>query len=77
VVLIGLENSGKTSILNYLINNKSANVTPTAGLNVENLLFEKKNYLFFDVSGKVRSLWAHYYENLDGLIFTIDTTDKS
>lgn len=75
--MVGLENSGKTSILYYLKNNKFDNVIPTAGLNIENLYYEKQNYIFFDVSGKVRSLWTHYYENLDALIFVIDTNDRS
>jgi ADP-ribosylation factor protein 1 len=34
-------------------------------------------FLVFDVGGKVRTLWAHYYESLDALIFVIDSSDKS
>jgi len=30
----------------------------------------------FDVGGKVRSLWTHYYDSLDALIFVIDSCDK-
>jgi ADP-ribosylation factor protein 1 len=76
VVMVGLQNSGKTSILNFLIHNKFIVVAPTAGFNVENLIYENEKYIFFDVGGKVRSLWTCYYENLDGLIFVIDSNDK-
>ena len=32
----------------------------------------------WDVGGqeKLRSLWRHYYENTDGLIFIVDSADK-
>lgn len=30
----------------------------------------------FDVGGKVRSLWSHYYDDLDAIIFVVDSTDK-
>ena len=33
-------------------------------------------FLVFDVGGKVRQLWSHYYDNLDAIIFVIDSTDK-
>jgi GTPase SAR1 family protein len=28
------------------------------------------------VGGKVRSLWTHYYDSLDALIFVVDSCDK-
>lgn len=33
-------------------------------------------FLVFDIGGKVRSLWSHYFENIDAIIFVIDSTDK-
>lgn len=32
--------------------------------------------MIFDVGGKVRSLWSHYYDGLDAIIFVVDSTDK-
>nr|CAI44579.1 arl_A06 [Paramecium tetraurelia] len=75
IVIVGLEGSGKTSILQYLKNGKFIEAQPTIGLNVETIQFKARHYLVFDVGGKVRTLWSHYYENLDGLVFVIDTTD--
>lgn len=46
-------------------------------MNVETVNYASKNFLVFDIGGKVRSLWPHYYENLDCLVFVIDSTDKS
>ena len=39
-------------------------------------LFSSNQFLLFDVGGKVRSLWTHYYDSLDALIFVVDGTDK-
>ncbi|CAD8107927.1 unnamed protein product [Paramecium sonneborni] len=75
IVIVGLEGSGKTAILQYLKNGKYTESQPTIGLNVETIQFKARHYLIFDVGGKVRTLWSHYYENLDGLVFVVDTTD--
>ena len=45
-------------------------------MNVETIKYKNLEFLVFDVGGKVRSLWAHYYENLDAIIFVIDSTDR-
>ncbi|CAD8107453.1 unnamed protein product [Paramecium sonneborni] len=76
IVIVGLEGSGKTAILQYLKNGKYTETQPTIGLNVETIQFKARHYLIFDVGGKVRTLWSHYYENLDGLVFVVDTTDS-
>jgi GTPase SAR1 family protein len=46
------------------------------GLNVETITYKSNQFLLFDVGGKVRSLWTHYYDSLDALIFVVDGTDK-
>ena len=76
VLLIGLDGAGKTTILNRLKLNKFIQTQPTVGLNIETALIKNIEFLIFDVGGKVRSLWTHYYENLNALIFVIDSTDK-
>jgi GTPase SAR1 family protein len=49
---------------------------PTIGLNIETVKYKDLEFLVFDIGGKVRSLWSHYYENIDAIIFVIDSTDK-
>lgn len=77
IVMIGLEQSGKTSLLYYLKNGQFTPTQPTVGLNVETIPYQNKLYLLFDVGGKVRSLWSHYYDSLDAIIFVVDASDKS
>jgi ADP-ribosylation factor 1/2 len=73
IVIVGLESSGKSTILNYFkFKQFIPEVQPTLGVSIETLIHENLELLIFDISGKVRSLWSHYYENLDALIMVID-----
>ena len=80
VICCGLDNSGKTTIINYLKPNKAKTIeiTPTVGFSVEE--FKKNNMTFtvFDMSGagRYRSLWEHYYSECHAVIFVIDTNDR-
>eukprot|EP01017_Pseudomicrothorax_dubius_P031335 TRINITY_DN3991_c0_g1_i5.p1 TRINITY_DN3991_c0_g1~~TRINITY_DN3991_c0_g1_i5.p1 ORF type:complete len:144 (+),score=13.33 TRINITY_DN3991_c0_g1_i5:147-578(+) len=49
---------------------------PTLGLNMETLRYNNLELLVFDVAGQVSSLWSHYYDNVDAVIFVVDSTDK-
>ena len=55
----------------------AADIVPTVGFNVEE--FEKNNISFtiFDMSGqgRYRNLWEHYYKDVGGIIFVVDSTD--
>lgn len=80
IVCCGLDNSGKTTILNHFKPKKlqKPDIAPTVGFSVEN--FQKENLLFtvFDMSGqgKYRSLWESFYGEVDGIVFVIDSADR-
>jgi len=76
ILLIGLDNSGKTTILNFIKSKTFVQTEPTVGLNIETIIIKNFEFLIFDVGGKVRTLWSHYYENLSAIIFAIDSTDR-
>jgi ADP-ribosylation factor protein 1 len=50
---------------------------PTIGLNIEQVQFRDYNLTFWDVGGQATKLWKHYFDTVDGLIFVIDSTDKT
>ena len=52
--------------------------TPTVGFNVETVEYENIDVTVRDVVGQdqIRLLWAHYYQNVQGFIFVIDTNDR-
>lgn len=75
-VMIGLEGSGKTSLLYRMKNNEFTNTTSTVGLNLETVLYRELELLVFDVGGRGRHMWQYYFDGIDVLIFVIDSTDN-
>merc|ERR1712070_930562 len=81
IVVVGLDNAGKTSILRQMSEEHSGNVsevTPTVGFQTEKFEHGECEFEAFDMSGqsRYRSLWEHYYEDAMGIIFVIDSTDN-
>lgn len=80
IICIGLDNSGKSTILNKLKADKEQthDIVPTVGLSVENFSASAINFTVFDMSGqgKYRNLWEAYYNDVDGVIVVIDSSDK-
>ena len=83
ILVIGLDNSGKTTIINYLKAKKgsiptSYEVTPTVGFQVEEFASNNIKFTVYDMSGqgRYRSLWEQYYEDAQAIIYVLDSTDK-
>jgi len=78
VVTLGLDGSGKTSILFKLKQNEFVPTIPTIGFNVETLEFKTVKFTVWDVGGqhKLRPLWKHYYLNTQAVIFVLDTSNR-
>ncbi|XP_013385355.1 ADP-ribosylation factor-like protein 6 [Lingula anatina] len=79
VLVVGLDNSGKSTILNHLKPEEAkTDIVATVGFKQE--VFQTKTLQFtaFDMSGqgRYRSLWEHYYKECNGIIFVIDSSDK-
>ena len=57
---------------------KSKNYIPTIGFNVIDIKYEKYHFTIWDVGGqdKIRILWKHYYSNVDGIIYVLDSNDS-
>jgi ADP-ribosylation factor-like protein 6 len=53
-------------------------VTPTVGFQVEEFKKNNLNFTVYDMSGqsRYRSLWEHYYSDVQAIIFVIDSTDR-
>jgi ADP-ribosylation factor protein 1 len=78
LLMLGLDASGKTTILYKLRLGEVIATLPTIGFNVETIEVGKMNLTVWDVGGqeKIRMLWRHYYDNLNGLVFVVDSTDR-
>ena len=77
ILMVGLDGAGKTSILYRLKLNDYIQTVTTVGLNVETIVHKNLELLIFDVGGQARSLWSYYFDNLDALVFVVDSTDKA
>lgn len=81
ILLVGLDNSGKTSILNYLRPKdiQPSGTVPTVGFNVEQFRASGLSFTAFDMSGqnRYRALWSNYYQTTNGIIFVIDSSDRT
>lgn len=80
ILVVGLDNSGKTTIINYLKpkDHQSHDIVPTIGFTVEKFNCSNLSITAFDMSGqgRYRNLWEHYYNECQGIIFVIDSSDK-
>ena len=77
LLMLGLDSAGKTTILYKLKLDTIVSTIPTVGFNVENVKFKSLNMTIWDVGGqeRIRPLWRHYYNNIDAIIFIIDSND--
>lgn len=80
VIVVGLDNAGKSMLINQLKPRRAASyeVTPTVGFSMDR--FERGGFTFsvWDMSGAgaYRSLWETYYKETDAIIFVVDSSDR-
>jgi ADP-ribosylation factor-like protein 8 len=74
MVIIGLENSGKTTLLSALINGHATETVPTIGLNVKVVQKGRIQMKCWDIGGQVqyRSEWSQYCKGCDVVLFVVD-----
>lgn len=80
VLCIGLDNSGKSTIINSIKANdfQVSVIQPTTGFNTEKVSIKGMLFTIFDMSGgtRYRNLWEHYFSEVDAVIFVVDVSDK-
>ena len=76
-LMVGLDAAGKTTVLYKLKLNETVVTQPTIGFNCETVKYKAMEMTMFDVGGqtKLRSLWHHYYEGSEGVLFVVDSSD--
>eukprot|EP00938_MAST-03A_sp_MAST-3A-sp1_P001240 g1240.t1 len=80
ILILGLDNAGKTTILNKLKapGAEPVSTVPTIGFNVETLQYKNLKFQVWDLGGQtsIRPYWRCYYPNTDAIIFVVDSTDR-
>ncbi|NXM32938.1 ARL11 protein, partial [Oxyruncus cristatus] len=78
VVMLGLDFAGKSTLLYKLKSGQAVETCPTVGFNVESLQTPCGiSFTLWDVGGQdsLRASWPDYLEDINTLIFVIDSTD--
>ena len=77
-VMIGLDGSGKTTILYRLKYGQYARTIPTIGFNCEKISSKTGSFHLWDIGGqdKTRPLWRSYTRCTDAIIFVVDCSNK-
>ncbi|ORY84926.1 ADP-ribosylation factor family-domain-containing protein [Protomyces lactucae-debilis] len=77
ILILGLDNAGKTTLLTSLLGEDISQISPTLGFSIRTVQFGGFKLDIWDVGGQktLRSYWRNYFESTDGLIWVVDATD--
>lgn len=82
VLLLGLDNAGKSTLLYKLKHDAFVTTSPTIGFNVEMLDVKKKTkniaLTVWDVGGqgRMREHWKSFHNDVAAVVFVVDSSDK-
>ena len=78
ILVLGLDNAGKTTILKALSQEDISTIMPTQGFNIKSLQQDGLKLNVWDIGGQreIRPYWKNYYNNTDALIYVVDSSDE-
>ncbi|KEQ95648.1 hypothetical protein AUEXF2481DRAFT_679745 [Aureobasidium subglaciale EXF-2481] len=78
ILMLGLDNSGKTSIVKNIMGEDINTVSPTLGFIIKTIDYDGYKLNIWDVGGQktLRTYWKNYFEKTDTLIWVVDGTDR-
>ncbi|CAL8077869.1 unnamed protein product [Calicophoron daubneyi] len=78
VLILGLDNAGKTTIVKKFNGEDINSISPTLGFSIQTLEHMGYKLNVWDVGGQksLRSYWRNYFETTDALIWVVDSSDR-
>lgn len=78
ILVLGLDNSGKTTILKKLSEEDVSHIMPTQGFNIKSLMQDGFKLNVWDIGGQksIRPYWRNYFDQTDALVYVIDSADS-
>ncbi|KAF2845676.1 ADP-ribosylation factor [Plenodomus tracheiphilus IPT5] len=78
ILMLGLDNAGKTTIVKQIMNEDVNTVSPTLGFIIKTIEYDGYKLNIWDVGGQktLRTYWKNYFEKTDTLIWVVDATDR-
>ncbi|CAM6084958.1 unnamed protein product [Calypogeia fissa] len=77
ILVLGLDNAGKTTILYRLQVGEVVATIPTIGFNVETVQYNNIKFQVWDLGGQtsIRPYWRCYFPNTQAIIYVVDSSD--
>ncbi|XP_071397382.1 ADP-ribosylation factor-like protein 13B isoform X1 [Centroberyx affinis] len=77
LVMVGLDNAGKTATVRGIQGESPQDVAPTVGFSKVDLKQGKFEVTIFDLGGgkRIRGIWKNYYSESHGVVFVVDSSD--
>ncbi|XP_074048399.1 ADP-ribosylation factor-like protein 13B [Macrotis lagotis] len=78
LLMLGLDNAGKTATVKGIQGENPKDVAPTVGFSRLDLRQGKFDVTIFDIGGgqRIRGIWKNYYAESYGVIFVVDSSDE-
>jgi len=79
LTLVGLQNSGKSSLVNVITTGKfEDNTIPTVGFNKGKVTKGNVTIKLWDIGGQAqfRSMWERYCRGVNAIVFVVDAADE-
>ena len=78
ILFLGLDNAGKTALLNMLKVNRVQVYAPTLMPNTDELVLGNIRFRVFDLGGHetARRLWREYFATVDAVVYVVDAVDR-
>ncbi|XP_045187889.1 ADP-ribosylation factor 1-like [Mercenaria mercenaria] len=78
ILMLGLDNAGKTTVLYKLILNETVTTIPPRAINIETFTPVKgATFTVWDIGGRdrIRPFWRHYFNSTEGIVYVVDSSD--
>lgn len=78
LLMLGLDNAGKTCTAKTLVGENLDNVAPTIGFSKVTTKYKGFNVSIYDLGGSksFRGIWPKYFHEVHGFIFVVDASDN-